>query len=94
MTSKNLEFHFPGGPWRVLGGSLGRPPGVLGGPRGVLGGPRGVLGRPRGGPRGVLGRHRKQIKFSEGARGGSRGAPGVILAVWGGSRGRPGRWKC
>ena len=40
----------PGGPWGVLGGSLGGPWGVPGRSWGVLGGPWGLLGRSLGRP--------------------------------------------
>ena len=47
-----------GGPWEVLGGSLGGPWGVLGGPWGILGVSLGVLGGILGGPWGATGPHR------------------------------------
>ena len=91
----------PGRPRGVPGGRWGGPWGALGVPRGVPGRPWGVSGGPWGGPReapggpwGAPGRLRKHVKFSEGVGGGSRGAPGVILVVWGGPRDRPERWKC
>ena len=94
----------PGGRWGgplALSGSRGGPWEVVGGPWGVSGRPWGVPGGAWGGPweapeapRGGPGRLRKYVKFSEGAWGGSRGGPGVILVIWGGPRDRPGRWKC
>jgi len=72
-----------GGPWTSLGGPFESPWGSLGGSSGD---PRGSLGGP--------GRLPKQTMFFQSVSGGSWGALGVVLVLWGGPWVDPGKSKC